>query len=128
MTDVAVPPPVNAGVSAIDKLLCAAVFDVAAPLAKAALVADFPFLGFPIISQLFSAGFNALAKYFYTAIDTVGVFAVIDAQADAKKAAYAVAVAAITLAQTNGDANAQQKAIDDYKAALAKLVHFDGAA
>jgi hypothetical protein len=120
------PTSVNQTATTIDKVIQDAIFDVALGAFKTYAVAQLPFLGFPIISGIFSGVLNIIGGYVYTALSQIATFTVIDSQIGSEQAAYAASVVALTAAHATGDPAALTAAQAAFKSSLASLIHFDG--
>jgi len=123
-----VPTPINNVATDINNAIQIAIFDVALNALKAYAVASLPWLGWPIINQLFNLLTNLIGKYVYTYLAQIATFTVIDMQTAAETQAYAQALNALQAAMTTGDQNAIGQATSEVKTALAALIHFDGSA
>lgn len=106
----------------------AGLVDIAVSAAKAASIAAFPPLGWPIISQVYGIILNKLGGLISTELQDYAAFAVIDIQTDIEKHAYDSAVSDLKQAQSSGDQNAIDAAKKNFKDTLAKLIHSDGSA
>ena len=87
-----------------------------------AATAQVPFLGFPIISTIFSYLVNKFANSFYAQAELFLVFKVIDFTENANQEAYSAAVVTLEAAQKTGDQNALDKAKADFSKTLADLI------
>ena len=97
-------------------------------LAENMIIADVPFLGFPIIKQIWEALFNFIAGYFEKAAETGATFAVIDAQTASESSNLSQALQALITAEKSGNAAAIQQAIQNYAKANSALINSDGSA
>jgi len=121
-----IPTPVNNVANAINDAIQIAIFDVALNALKAYAIANLPWLGWPVINQIFNLVTNLIGKYVYTYLSQIATFTVIDMQTDAERAAYSQALVNLQAAYTTGDQNAIGQATSQVKTALASLIHFDG--
>lgn len=105
--------------SLIHKIIVEILCDVAINLA----LAEAPWLNIPVVKQVFVAvtrkGFGVLSE----APETAAAFAVIDSQVAKQDREYQESLAALKAAQAQEDANAKARAREEYKAALARLIH-----
>ena len=92
------------------------------------IVADVPWLGTPIVKQIWEAIFNWIASYFIKAAQTGATFAVIDVQVDSEESNISKALSALVAAEKSGDQNAIQTAIKNYQLAQSAIVNDDGSA
>lgn len=93
------------------------VFDVGLKAGMGALVLEFPFLGWPLISQAFTYVVLKIADAIYEPLSKFVKFSVIDARVDAERKAAEAALAAFKLAQTPE----ARKALEDSYARLIRL-------
>ena len=122
-----VSSPVTTAASTTDTIL-QTLFNVALPLAKAAEVAALPFLGWPVISQLFDALQNWIANDIRIALSLQATYLIIDFETTEEKDAFQAAVVQLRAAVAKGNLNdpdliAKAKALDQ---SFEKLVHSDG--
>ncbi len=94
--------------------------------AYAALVAAFPFLGWPVIGWILHWVISKVGGAIFAVLEKLTSFTVINWQTDAQQAAYDNAVAALKQAHASGDPNALQIARTSFKNTLRDLVHLDG--
>lgn len=98
-------------------------------IAEDLIIAEVPFLGFPIIKQLWQTLFYWVVGYLLRALEQSATFAIIDSQIDAELKAVTQALVNLnSVAQNSGDPDAVKKAIQDYANAHSLLVHADGSA
>lgn len=93
---------------------------------QAAIVADVPFLGLPVISQIFGWLLGLVEGYFYTEAANAVTKLIIDLQTDSEVTATQTAYTAAQAAIASGDANAIQAASTNLDSAFASLIHSDG--
>src|SRR5271165_186571 len=87
------PTTTSSTVQAVDSALKSIINDVVLAAAKAAAVAEAPWLSWPVISQLFDALLNWIGGYVYTAVADWTTIGVIDVQAWIENADYQKALA-----------------------------------
>jgi hypothetical protein len=104
----------------------AGLVDVSVSAAKAASIAAFPPLGWPIISTIYGIILSKIGALISTELQGYAAFAVIDIQTDIEKSAYNSAVSNLKQAQASGDQNAVSQAKQSFKDTLAKLIRSDG--
>lgn len=102
----------NAGVAAVESLI----------------IADYPFLGFIGIKQIWEGLFEWIAGYFCKVAETGATFAVIDIQVDLEKSKLSTALKNLIAAEKSGDQNAIKAAVKAYADANSSLLHDDGSA
>lgn len=90
------------------------------------ITADVPWLGWPVIKQIFSFFLSWLDGYISIAEQKGATTVVITAQTDAEETNFNVALAALKAAQATGDANAITAAQNNYTAAALALANSDG--
>lgn len=90
------------------------------------IIADVPWLGAPVIKQIWQALFAWIAGYFLKAAQDGATFVVIDAQISSEEFYLSEALAKLMMAEKTGDPNAIQIAIKNYADAQSELVHSDG--
>lgn len=116
----------SASTDIADKIIHAAVYDVAVQSARAAAIAEAPWIASPVISQIFDLLLGKFADWVFAALDKAVTFAIIDLETEAQRAAYDDAVAAFKLAiqpPTGApDADAIAKAEAEFKRRLADLI------
>lgn len=122
-----VPTPTNSTAQTVNSIIQGCIFDVALNALKTYAIAQVPFLGWPLIKQLFGWMLNKIGEFIYNYLATVATFTIIDSQVNAElKAHREAAIAVVTAALEAKDENAIKKAKDDFKAALGSLIHWDG--
>lgn len=94
----------------------------------ALMIADMPWLKWPIIYQFFKLGMGWVGSYVLKASQTGATFFVIDTQVAGEKNALSQALANLIAAEKSGDHDAIKKAIQAYADANSALTHYDGSA
>lgn len=102
--------------------------DTLVNVVEALIISDVPFLGMPVINQLFNALINWLSGYIIRAAETGATFAVIDLQVDHEVSQMAKVTTGVIAAEKTGDADAIKAAIKAYADAHSALIHDDGSA
>lgn len=120
------PTPTNSAAQTVDEIIQLAIFDVALKAAEAAIIADLPFLGLPIIDPIFLFFMEQIGGVLYKQIALGTTFIVIDIQVGLEKSAYTQAEAALRAAHLTGNQDAIQNATASFKSAFQKLFHYDG--
>ena len=100
--------------------------DVVVATVEALIITEVPFLGMPVIKQIFDGVFHFIAGYFVRAAQMGATFAVIDIQTAVEENALTKALAEIQAAEKSGDKDALQKALQDYQKAQSALINSDG--
>ena len=102
------------------------IFGAAVTAAETAIIADQPWLGLPVIKQLWEALFSYIVGKISGALGTAAGFLVIDLQTYTEVTNAASAIQALQAAQTSGDSNAITQARAQADAAAAALLHYNG--
>lgn len=92
------------------------------------IIADFPFLGYPGLKQLWEGFFEWFSGYLQIAAKKAVVSVVIDEQVHSEVGNLSEALAALIAAEKSGDKNAIQIAVQNYADAHSLLVNDDGSA
>lgn len=121
------PTTVNGVATGIDSVIKAG-GGILVSVVETAIIADVPWLGLPVIKQIWEALFSWICGYFIRAAEDGATFAVIDIQTGSEVSGVSSALAALVAAEKTGDASAIKKAIQDYANAQSSLVHSDGSA
>lgn len=91
-------------------------------------IADVPWLGLPIIKQIWEALLCWIAGYFSKAAQTLATFTVIDAQVSNEQTGLSQALQNLINAEKSGNAAAIQIAIQAYANAQSALANDNGSA
>ena len=102
------------------------IFGAAVTAAETAIIAAQPWLGLPVIKQLWEALFSYIVGKISGALGTGAGFLVIDLQTYTEVTNAASAIQALQAAQTSGDSNAITQARAQADAAAAALLHYNG--
>lgn len=113
-------------VAVVDQIIHDAIMEVAVNAAIAAATAASPWLGLPIIRQLFTWGVGLAFGYVTKYTQQAAAFAIIDAQTNKEAAAYQQAMTNLRNAITLGNEGAIAKTRATFQDALRVLVHLDG--
>lgn len=119
------PTTINKPAETVNAVL-KVVVDTGINAARVAAISAEPWLGLPVISQLFSFFLGKLESYLYKTMADYATFTVIDLQTGSELQDFNNAAATLKLAQSQGDLSAITKARNDFKASLGKLVRWDG--
>lgn len=119
------PTTVNNTANDINSVL-KTVVDLGLNTAKAAAITAEPWLGLPVISEVFSFFMGKISGYISDALIDYATFTTIDIQTGSELSAFNAAATNLKAAQSQGDPNAISTAQDAFKRTLASLVHFDG--
>lgn len=123
----------NATATAFNAIVHAAIFDVVIRAARADAVLNFPWLAWPVVSQLFGLGLSWFGGLVYQAMAAAGTFAIIDEQTSKELADYRKALAELEFIHEGSTSSPMDQAtldlaVANFKAALGKLIRFDGSA
>ena len=102
------------------------IFGAAVTAAETTIIAAQPWLGLPVIKQLWEALFSYIVGKISGALGTGAGFLVIDLQTYTEVTNAASAIQALQAAQTSGDSNAITQARAQADAAAAALLHYNG--
>lgn len=100
-------------------------YSVALKGAKILAVSQYPFLGFPVISQLYDLFMNWQAGYIYRALTKVADFSAVQLKTDQEKAEYKSALLGMAVAHSSGNSDAISKATDNFRVSLGRSIRFD---
>lgn len=118
-------PLLDTSAIAIDSVIKAGTA-TAADIAEAIAIADYPFLGMPIVKPVWEGVFGFISRYFTLALEKGANFQVMDRQASQEKMALKTALTNLMIAEKKGDPDALQTAISNFENAHAALVVDDG--
>lgn len=121
------PLPTNPIAAEINRVVAAG-NSAGVQLVETLAIADQPWLGYPVIKQLFGYLLSWIDGYLSKAEQAGATFIVIDTQVSIEQSAMSEAVAGLLAAQKSGDENAIKAAIQVYASAQSALVRFDGSA
>ena len=121
------PTTSNSAAGTVDTII-ADVNTAGVQLVEKLAIADVPFLGFPIIKQIFQFALGWLDGYISKAIQLGATFGIIDIQVGAEKNALSQALLNVIAAEKTGDAAQIKAAIQAYANAQSALVNDDGSA
>lgn len=122
------PTTTNTLPTVVNEILKIAIMDVGVNLAKAAATAEVPFLGWPVISQIFGFFLNKVAGYFYQSMAQFATFQIIDEQTRLQRQAYDDSIAAVKAAVELNDQAKIDESTKAFKEKLANLIHWNGEA
>jgi hypothetical protein len=122
------PTTTDASAQGVDEFIHDAVFDLVTKGVRADMVADFPILGFPIVSTLFGGVLDAIAGRISTRLGRLGIYGVIDKQTGAERANFQAGVVGLHVAQASGKPETIERAREKFRENLGNLVHYDGSA
>lgn len=115
----------NEQAAAVNKVIERLVFDVAINAAKAAAVAQAPWLEMPVVSAVFNYLLNLFGGYIYEALSQNATAIVINVQSEQSREAYSKAVDRLQAAHEKGSADEIEKAKQDFKDTLGVLISWD---
>lgn len=121
------PFPTNSTATVVNRGIDG-VFGVAVKAAEAAIVAEVPVLGNPVLEKIDNAIIEFVANKIYQQFALFVTFEIIDFQVGGEITDQKKALIALKAAQKSGDANALAKALSDFDKATVALTHMDGAA
>lgn len=116
----------NPVVDVVDQIINDAIMAVALNAAIAAALSAQPWLGLPIIKQLFEWAVRRAFGFVSLYTQQAAAFAIIDAQINQEAAAYQQAMLNLRNAVTSGDQDAIAKTRATFQKALSVLIRSDG--
>ena len=119
--------PTNPQADKADEFIKSVIFKAIIPYVTAAIIADMPILGAPIIKQILNLILSYIGGKFEAELSQYVNFGIIDRMTDTEKEQYNQAVEETKAAYAGGDPDAISKAKENFKDKLGKLIHFDGA-
>lgn len=122
------PTDTNTAAIVANKFIQSAIFDVALNAFKTWATVQVPFLGWPIIKQIFSLLVGKIGDFIYEYLATIVTFSIIDLKIQAEKNAYDEAVTDLKKAHEGGNPDEVQKAKEEFKKRFRSLIHSNGAA
>lgn len=126
------PQTHNSTVGVVESIIHGAVMDVAVNAAIGAAISAVPFLGLPVIKQLFGWVVNWVAGLLAEQLERFVAFTIIDIQTGQQAAAYSDAVLELKRAIKYGDPDETKKAEQleaarkKFRETLGDLIHYDG--
>ena len=123
-----IPAPQIKSANIINRILEISIKEVGVKLAKTAIVAEVPFLGWPGFSQLLDYFLGRIAGYFYLSTAQFATFQIIDAQTTAQKEAYEATITQLKNAIDSGVPSDVEKAREEFKKKLEEFIRWDGEA
>jgi hypothetical protein len=121
------PTTTNSAATIFDSLIKGAETSIIG-LTYNAIIAAVPWLGLPVIKQVWTGIFAFIADYFTRQAELGATFAVIDTQVNEEELTFNQALAALKAAQTSGDPNAISVAEKNFINAATALGSYDGSA
>lgn len=116
----------NPVIDVVEQIINDAIMQVAVNAAIGAAIAAQPWLGLPIIKQLFTWAVNLCFGQVNNYVQLAAAFTIIDAQTNAEAAAYQQARTNLANAIASGDQNAIAATRATFQQALSVLMHSDG--
>lgn len=110
-------------VKASDLLIKGLINEVLLNAAEAEMIALFPFLGLPVIKNIFHYFASKYSEIIAEKLAIVAAFKIIDAESAADVKAYNQSVNQLQEAIKKGDPNEAELAKEEFKRRLAKLIH-----
>ena len=118
-------PGIGGEASTVEDAIKRLTYNVAVKAIIDIALSRFPWLGFPIISNVFQFIVGQVADKLYFELSNVIVFQVIQFTNDAHNAAYQASLVEVKNTQISGDAEAHAKAIAKYQETLRNLIRFN---
>lgn len=120
------PTTTNQTASVVNGILSNLINGAGITAAESAAIAEFPWLGLPIIKQIFELVLNKVASIIYDQAAYAATKVVIDVQVGLEESATGPAFQNLQMAIASGDQAAIAKASKDLDTAYSNLIHFDG--
>ncbi len=121
-----VPVPTNPTVNIVDQIIQGLIYNAGVSFIIAWATANLPFLGLPIIKQLFAWGIGKLGQALSTEMQNQVAFTIIGFKSDLERSQYEDSVAALMVATQGGKPGDIDKATAQFRVALGNLIHWDG--
>jgi hypothetical protein len=115
----------NTTVRIIESIIHVSFVDVGAKAATAAAISAVPFLGLPVIKQVFEFIVTKFCEFVSKHSQTAAADAIIQAQTDAQADRYKEALKELDEAQLSGDPNAKSDAKKKYAEKMRDLVRYN---
>lgn len=122
------PATSNKAASVVNDILKTIIEGAGKPGIEAALIADFPWLGLPIVKQIFEFVLSKVADLVYKDAANLATKIIIDAQVNLEKSTVIGAFQNLQMAIASGDESAIKMASNDLDKAYGSLIHSDGSA
>lgn len=108
-----------------DKIVKVLVYDVAVELACKAAIAKLPFLGLPVVRQVFEFLVGQIGDIVYEQLSKFAILTVIRFEVEADRVKYERAVRDLDAAIQSGERNEIENKKIEFKARLRELVRLD---
>lgn len=122
------PATTNQTASVINAVLKNIIEGAGLDVIEATLIAEVPWLGWPVIKQIMELILNKAADLLYTQAANAATKIVIDVQVNVEQSKVLNAFQNLQMAIASGDQNAISKASSDLDDAYGSLIHSDGSA
>lgn len=122
------PTTGNAAVNSVDSAISSAIQNIADPAIESAMLTDFPWLGFPVIKQVFEYLLSFASNYFAKYTGMVAAKMIIDIQTNEESSVVGIAIGNLQSAIASGIATDIATASSAFDKAMASLVGWDGSA
>jgi hypothetical protein len=121
-----IPHTINPLATLVNKIISGLVEGVAEPVLETMIEADVPFLGLPVVKQLFEYAFHYIIHNLDVQMEVGAVKFVINIQTDSELAQAITAAIRLRDAMRENNQHAIDEASKDLDAAYDNLGHFDG--
>lgn len=122
------PSTTNQAATVVNNILQNIIEGSGVSVVEAAILIDVPWLGLPIIKQVFEYFLNFVASYIYVDAANTATKIVIDIQVNAEESVVISNFQELQQAIASGDQNAISKASSDLDSAYGSIIHSDGSA
>lgn len=118
----------NEAASIVNRILNGLIRSAGGDAAKAALIAEFPWMGLPFVKQLMGLIVDRISQMIYVEAAHAATKLVIDIQVSGEVSGVNAAFDNLRMAEASGDPVGIAKASADLSDAYARLIHSDGSA
>ena len=122
------PATNNHAASVVNGILKKVIEGTSVDAIEALVIADVPWLGFPVIKQVFEFILNKVAALIYVRAANAATKIVVDIQVNGEESVVLSSFQNLQMAIASGDADAIKKASDNLDEAYGSLIHSDGIA
>jgi hypothetical protein len=119
-----IPQPPNKALDTVDSVLNSIIYGVGVKSALTASISAMPWLGFPIIRNIFEALLNALAGQVFGSIEPYISYKIIKFQNEEQRKNYEFAIEELKAATERGDQNDIDQKLQAAKDSIAAIVSF----
>lgn len=126
-TTTPIPVPVNPTVQATDQVIQFLLYTIGVNSAVASIITGNPWLGLPVVKQIFTFFVSKIADVIYKQLDLFVDFSIVDFQTAEQASHYLTAVNQLQAAIQSGSQNDIQAAKVNFNNAADAVIRFNGA-